>query len=847
MGAKPSTNDSDRPVFADPSGRRWKLILGGTGVATLLLAVGVYLLAHSLLVTPVQAGGHGCPASAAVPLPALPKNLGRVPAFGDGILQQIVVVRHLAGKSVAVKAVGPCAGKIVHSLTPAEAKDVGKARIAVERYGSIPRGQIALSFDDGPSIWTPKILGLLAEYRIPATFFLIGEDVVKYPQFVQREVREGALIGNHTLTHPAPGKLSDFWTRTQMYLTDHLIRATTDRATLFFRNPYNGNDPASINRDLKSIYQAQKAGYIIVAQNVDTNDWRFETQHAKPVALAKLLKHPYPETKQGYLVLLHDGGGDRTQTLRYLEKEIPWALAHGYSFTTLASAAGTPTDSYSVVTPTVTDRISFLAARGIFDWVAYVLLGLFVFGVASVVLLNTVFITLACGQEWRQRRRVPRAPSLACPVTVAIAAYNEEPVIAKTVESLLRSTHRDLEIIVVNDGSTDGTLKVLEGLAEQHPQMRVIDKPNGGKSTALNRAFAEASSEFIVTGDADTIFAPDSVSFLVNHLVRNRRVAAVAGLVRVGNIRGLLTAWQGLEYIKSIAVTRTAEHAMGTITVVPGACAAWRRKAVLDVGGFDSRTLAEDCELTVRLQEAGWKIEQDNRAVAYTEAPEGLRRLYKQRIRWTYGNIQVFWMHRNMMFHVRYGLIWMFTIPYAMLSVVMPVLFLPLLYAVMVSKTASGEGATLLPYLIAFTVADVIVSAVGLVITRSSPWYMLVAPIYRVINEPLRAALLYSTVHRAAKGKVQAWNKLLRTGDVSLESHGFMRPGRRVAIPVVVFREGSRGAAPGSSGDVLGLGAVGEPEHDHDGRVSPDQEALEPAAVEDGRLSAAGAREELHA
>lgn len=268
---------------------------------------------------------------------------------------------------------------------------------------------------------------------------------------------------------------------------------------------------------------------------------------------------------------------------------------------------------------------------------------------------------------------------------------------------------------------------------------------------------------------------------------------------------------------------------------------------MLDVGGFDSRTLAEDCELTVRLQEAGWKIEQDNRAVAYTEAPEGLRRLYKQRIRWTYGNIQVFWMHRNMMFHVRYGLIGMFTIPYAMLSVVMPVLFLPLLYAVMVSKTASGEGATLLPYLIAFTVADVIVSAVGLVITRSSPWYMLVAPIYRVINEPLRAALLYSTVHRAAKGKVQAWNKLLRTGDVSLESHGFMRPGRRVAIPVVVFREGSRGAAPGSSGDVLGLGAVGEPEHDHDGRVSPDQEALEPAAVEDGRLSAAGAREELHA
>ncbi|MGZ6661002.1 MAG: glycosyltransferase [Solirubrobacteraceae bacterium] len=418
------------------------------------------------------------------------------------------------------------------------------------------------------------------------------------------------------------------------------------------------------------------------------------------------------------------------------------------------------------------------------------------FGVASVVVLNSIFIVVASVQEWLARRRVPKVPTLDDLVTVVIAAYNEAAVISKAIESLLRSTHRNLEIVVVNDGSTDGTPDVLQELAKRHPKVRVIDQANRGKAAAVNRAFAEASSDFVVTGDADTIFAPEAVSFLVDHLVRNKEVAAVAGLVRVGNIRGLLTAWQALEYVKSIAVTRTAEHVLHTITVVPGACAAWRRQAVLAVGGLDSRTLAEDCELTVRLQEAGWKIEQDNRAVAYTEAPEGLRRLYRQRIRWTYGNIQVFWMHRRMMFRSRYGLLGLFTIPYAMLSILMPVLFLPLLYAVMIGKVADGAGATLIPYLIAFSVADVVVSAVGLIITRSSPWYLLVAPVFRVINEPLRAALLYNTVQRAAKGKVHGWNKLLRTGNVSLEAHGMGTPDPQVAMQVAAVSAGQepRGA-----------------------------------------------------
>ena len=733
-------------------------------------------MVESLLASPVQPKYDAGTTGAAAPLPALPRLNGHVPVIGDGVLQQVVVIRHVRGNTVAVDAVGPWAGQIVHYLTRSEVKTVGTASVAVARYGAIPRHQIALTFDDGPGKWTPSILNVLAHYHIPATFFLIGKNIAQYPQYVQREVREGHLIGNHSVTHPNLATVSDFWIRLQILLTDHIIRAATNRATLFFRNPYDGNDPASINASIRVIYQAQRAGYIVTAYNVDTNDWQFITRHRKPTPLSKLLPRIYPHTDKGAVILLHDGGGDRSLTVAYLKKAIPWALAHGYVFTTVRWAVSAQTHPYSTITPSLTDRLTYWAARGIFDWLSYVLLVLFLFGVAGMFGLNAMYIILASGQEWLARRRVSQVPTLDCLVSVAIAAYNEEAVISKTVESLLRSTHWNLEIIVVNDGSTDRTLQVLEALAAKHRRLKVITKENGGKATALNRAFAEASGEFVVTGDADTIFAPEAIAFLVHHLTQNRKVGAVAGLVRVGNIRGLLTAWQALEYIKSIAVTRTAEHVLRTITVVPGACSAWRRKAVLDVGGLDFRTLAEDCELTIQLQRAGWKIEQDNRAVAYTEAPEGARKLYKQRIRWTYGNVQVFWMHKNMLFRPRYGLLGMFTIPYAMLSVVMPILFLPVLYAVMVSMVTSGNGATLIPYAVAFTAAEVVVSAVGLLITRSSPWLILMAPLFRVINEPLRAVLLYNTVRRAARGKVQTWNKLLRTGNVALEAHIRLKP-----------------------------------------------------------------------
>jgi biofilm PGA synthesis N-glycosyltransferase PgaC len=258
------------------------------------------------------------------------------------------------------------------------------------------------------------------------------------------------------------------------------------------------------------------------------------------------------------------------------------------------------------------------------------------------------------------------------------------------------------------------------------------------------------------------------VARLVRHL-DDRRVAGVAGLVKVGNVKGVLTAWQSLEYISSIGVEGTAQSLLGTITVVPGACAAWRRDDVLAVGGFTGDTLAEDCDLTLKLQRAGRKIVQDNSALAFTEAPQGLRPLLKQRFRWAFGNLQALWKHRTMMFRPRYGLLGMVVLPYTFLSLALPIVFLPMLYIALVTSAVRGGSTIILIFAGVFTAGQGAICLCGVLITRSGLQALMIAPLFRVIGEPLRIYLLYKSVFAALRGRAHGWNKLARTGTAVLE------------------------------------------------------------------------------
>ena len=155
-----------------------------------------------------------------------------------------------------------------------------------------------------------------------------------------------------------------------------------------------------------------------------------------------------------------------------------------------------------------------------------------------------------------------------------------------------------------------------------------------------------------MTLDADTLVTPETIGLLVRHIAADTtgRLGAVAGVVRVGNRkRNLLTRWQALEYLTQIGVERAAQDGMGAISIVPGACAAWRKEAIQQVGGYTDVTLAEDCDLSLSLHRAGWNVTQEDEAIAYTEAPETVDALLDQRVRWTFGSLQAIWKHRDLL------------------------------------------------------------------------------------------------------------------------------------------------------------------------------------------------------
>jgi cellulose synthase/poly-beta-1,6-N-acetylglucosamine synthase-like glycosyltransferase len=172
---------------------------------------------------------------------------------------------------------------------------------------------------------------------------------------------------------------------------------------------------------------------------------------------------------------------------------------------------------------------------------------------------------------------------------------------------------------------------------------------NGGKARALNQGLALAKSQIVIALDADTQFEPDTIARLVRWFAKNDRLAAVAGNAKVGNRVNLVTKWQALEYITAQNLERRALARLGAMTVVPGAVGAWRKEAISELGGYPPETLAEDQDLTIAVQSAGWEVAYDQSALAWTEAPQTFRQLARQRFRWAFGTIQCVWKHKSVM------------------------------------------------------------------------------------------------------------------------------------------------------------------------------------------------------
>jgi biofilm PGA synthesis N-glycosyltransferase PgaC len=325
-----------------------------------------------------------------------------------------------------------------------------------------------------------------------------------------------------------------------------------------------------------------------------------------------------------------------------------------------------------------------------------------------------------------------------------------------------------LRVLIVDDGSTDDTWQEAQRLARRFKRVSAIHQANGGKSSALNNAIKRSRSEIVICVDADTVFPASTVTRLIRHF-RDPKVGAVAGVVKVGNFDGPVTRWQALEYTIGIYIERSAQALMQAIMIVPGACGAWRREALMKVGGFSHITLAEDGDATLKLHKLGYKVLQDNGAIGYTEVPDSLRGLVKQRFRWTFGTIQALWLHRKMIFRRKYGWLGMLVMPSAVVTTLVPMVFWPALLFVNLQNLVAGNYLVIVLFFALSLTLQFMLAAIALWLAKEPLRFLLAVPYGRFIYGPIRTYIMYNTIVTALRGAYVGWNKLTRTGTVNVK------------------------------------------------------------------------------
>jgi len=657
--------------------------------------------------------------------------------------------------------------------------------ITAEKYDAIPlsydidqignaKNKIVLSFDDGPDRrWTPQILDVLKNKNVPAVFFVIGEAANTSPDILKREYSEGHEIGNHTFTHPKFDEVSHTQLKWELNLTQRLIESTLGVKSLLFRPPYGIDHQPEYAEEVAQLPYPQDMGYIIVGQRIDPDDWRVtETQPQRPAE--EIVADVLRQAKNGNIVLLHDGGGEREQTVLALPEIIDQLRAKGYEFTSVAGLLG-QNRSAVMVPLTFREKLSAHADGlifGIVQWLRFGIATVFILGIFLVSGRALIIGILAIIEKLRPDRAKLADPPPA--VTVLIPAHNEESVIVQTVTSVLLSDLNDIRVIVVDDGSTDRTLELLETNFGRNQAVQIIHQVNRGKAAALNHALSHAQTEMVVTIDADTEIEPDAIRLLLRRF-SDPKVAAVAGNVKVGNRSRWLTRWQALEYITSQNMEKRAFDLLNCITVVPGALGAWRKRAIEDGGGITADTVAEDADLTIGIRRLGWRITYDEDAIAWTEAPETPTALVRQRFRWTFGTLQSFWKHRDTLFRPKYGTLGCIALPnififQILLPLISPVLDL-LFFGSLVLWGLAQLRITQIPQLwttadvqrsvvffLGFLLIDVLTCVIAFALERHEDWTLLIPVLLqRFYYRQLMYLVLFRSVKEAVSGRPVGW------------------------------------------------------------------------------------------
>jgi len=683
-----------------------------------------------------------------------------------------------AGASVAEQDPGagapPPAGGALPGGAPPEVLDGGPVIDAGDQPRSrrMPDGTIALTFDDGPDpTWTPQILDVLRRHGVPATFFVTGVNAASHPALLRRIAAEGHELGNHTTSHSDLGAASRLRADWEIRQTQLVLAGAAGRQTALLRLPYSATTRSLDRTAWLGARRAADHGFLVVMADLDPTDWRSPGVDA-------IVQGATPPDRRGAIVLLHDGGGNRSQTVAALDRLIPRLKDDGWRFHTVSGGLGTA--EAGAVAGTAQRAVGLVSIGTVQVARALGVGVLWLVATATVLILLRVGLVLAVTALRRPRRAKPQPPAAlaapgapgapgapaAEPVAVIVPAYNEEAGIATTLRSIVASTH-PVRVIVVDDGSTDRTAEVVRGL--NLPDVTLLRQRNAGKAAALTTGIAAARTEIVVLVDGDTVFEPATVAELVAPFA-DRRVGAVAGNAKVGNRRSLLGQWQHIEYVIGSNLDRRMFDALKCMPTVPGAVGAFRRDAILEIGGVPADTLAEDTDLTMELLRADWLVVYAERARAWTEAPASLGQLWKQRYRWCYGTLQAMYRHRRSVIEGGgAGRLGRRGLPYLLLFQVLLPMLSPVVdvAAVYVLLYDPAKAAMLWGGLLA---VQAVTAVVAFRLDREPLWLLWSLPLQQLVYRQLMYLVLVQSVITALAGALLPWHKLRRTGQAAADA-----------------------------------------------------------------------------
>ncbi|MEV0784756.1 glycosyltransferase [Streptomyces sp. NPDC050423] len=632
----------------------------------------------------------------------------------------------------------------------------------------IPDHRIVLTFDDGPDpVWTPRVLDKLKEYDAHAVFFVTGTMASRYPELVKRMVDEGHEVGLHTFNHPDLSYQSDARIDWELSQNQLVLAGAAGIRTSLFRPPYSSFADAMDDKSWPVTQYIGSHGYLTVVNNTDSEDW-------KRPGVRTIIKNATPKYGKGAIVLMHDSGGDRSQSVAALDRFLPRMQDEGYEFANLTTALGAPSAHTPVTGLALWKGKAFVHAVAVSEHITDVMAaGLAVIGVLVISRFGLMLLLSFAHARRVRKRDFSWGEPVTRPVTVLVPAYNERECIANTVRSLVASDY-PVEVIVIDDGSTDGTADIVEAM--WLPNVRVVRQRNAGKPAALNNGIAHARHDIIVMMDGDTVFEPATVRELVQPFA-DPRVGAVAGNAKVGNRDSMIGAWQHIEYVMGFNLDRRMYDLLRCMPTIPGAVGAFRRGALDRIGGMSEDTLAEDTDVTMALHRDGWRVVYAENARAWTEAPETVQQLWSQRYRWSYGTMQAIWKHRRAVVERgpsgRFGRV---GLPFVALFMVVAPLLAPLIDVFLLYGLVFGPTQKTVVAWLGVLAVQAVCAAYAFRLDRERMTHLISLPLQQILYRQLMYVVLLQSWITALTGGRLRWQKLRRTGVV--EAPGSM-PSRR--------------------------------------------------------------------